>query len=95
MKHLFTDLWASIKKSPFLFLFLFIQIVITSLVFYTVLANYYWTDEQSGVAQIAWGDKEYFKMWRKMGTSFEDVRGIALSRYKEPMDPTSFILTVK
>ncbi|MBO5036316.1 MAG: ABC transporter permease [Clostridia bacterium] len=61
MKHLFTDLWASIRKSPFLFLFLFIQIVITSLVLYIVLANYYWIEEESNVAQIAWGDKEYIK----------------------------------
>ncbi|MBO5037817.1 MAG: hypothetical protein J6D42_12160 [Clostridia bacterium] len=88
MKHLFYDLWASIKKSPFLFIFLFVQIMITSLVLYTVLSNYYWTEEQSGVAQIAWGDKEYFKMWTKMGTSYNDVLGIMLSRYKEPMDPT-------
>ena len=65
MKHLFYDLWASIRKSPFLFLFLFIQIVITSLVLYTVLANYYWTDEQSGNAQIAWGDREYLKLFTK------------------------------
>ena len=88
MKHLFTDLWASIRKSPFLFIFLFVQIVITSLVLYTVLANYYWTEEQSNVAQIAWGDKEYFKMWMKLNTSFKDVEGIMSSRYKENMDPT-------
>ena len=87
MKHLFSDLWASIKKSPFLFLFLFIQIVITSLVFYTVLANYYWTDEQSGVAQIAWGDKEYFKLTQKMGIPFEEIEPIIFSMVREPMDP--------
>ena len=62
MKYLFSDLWANIKKSPFLFLFLFLQIVITSLVLYSALANYYWTEERSDSAQIAWGDKEYLKM---------------------------------
>jgi len=87
MKHLIYDLWASIKKSPFLFIFLFVQIVITSLVLYTVLANYYWTEEQSGVAQIAWGDKEYFKMWPKLGKHIY-IHPIISSRYKENMDPS-------
>ena len=87
MKHLFTDLWASIRKSPFLFIFLFVQIVITSLVLYTVLANYYWTEEQSGVAQIAWGDKEYFKMWGKMGT-MQERDAIDFSMIRDPMDPS-------
>ena len=46
MKYLFVDLWANIRKSPFLFLFLFIQIIITSMVLYSALANYYWTEER-------------------------------------------------
>ena len=63
MKHLFFDLWANIRKSPFLFLFLFIQVFITSLILYSVLANHYWVEERSGAAQISWGDKEYFKLF--------------------------------
>ncbi|MBO5298778.1 MAG: hypothetical protein J6B51_01695, partial [Clostridia bacterium] len=61
--------------------------MITSLVLYTVLANYYWTEDQSGVAQIAWGDKEYFKLTRKMGIPFEEIDPIIFSMVREPMDP--------
>ena len=62
MKYLISDTWQNIKKSPFLFLFMFIQIVITSLIVYITLANYYWTDDQSNAAQIAWGDKSYYRL---------------------------------
>ena len=82
MKHLFFDLWANIRKSPFLFLFLFFQIVITSLVLYTVLANYYWTDEQSGNAQIAWGDKEYLKLFSKSNVPSDIILPLVGSRIK-------------
>ncbi|MBE6896654.1 MAG: hypothetical protein E7477_06085, partial [Ruminococcaceae bacterium] len=79
MKHLFTDLWASIRKSPFLFLFLFIQIVITSLVLYIVLSNYYWIDERSNSAQIAWGDKEYFKLFTKSNAPIDKIMLLTFS----------------
>jgi len=79
MKHLFTDLWASIRKSPFLFLFLFIQIVITSLVLYIVLSNYYWIDERSNSAQIAWGDKEYLKLFTKANAPIDKIMLLTFS----------------
>ena len=65
MKYLLYDLWTNIKKSPFLFIFLFVQIAITSMIFYTVLANYYWIKEENQVAQVAWGDKEYAQLFPK------------------------------
>ena len=79
MRNIFLDLWYSIKKSPFLFLFIFIQIVITSLVLYNVLANYYWTEEQSGVAQIAWGDKDYLKLFQQMNVPYEKLGPLTFS----------------
>ncbi len=62
MKNIISDFWSSIRKSPFLFLFLFVQIIITSVVLYSTLANYYWTREQNNVAQISWGDNEYLRI---------------------------------
>ena len=85
MKHLFTDLWANIRKSPFLFLFLFIQIVITSLVLYIVLANYYWIEERSSSAQISWGDKEYLKLFTKDNAPIDEWLAISGSRI--PVSP--------
>lgn len=61
MKHIISDIWLGIRKSPFLFFFIFIQIVITSVVLYSMLATYYWTDERSNTTSITWGDKEYLK----------------------------------
>ncbi len=62
MRHAILDFLHSIRKSPFLFLFIFLQIVISTLITYIVVANYYWTEEESNVAQISWSDKEYGKM---------------------------------
>ncbi len=57
-----SDLWYSVKKFPFLFLFLFIQITVTSIVVYSMLANYNVIDEKNTSARITWGDNEYLKM---------------------------------
>ena len=62
MKIIISDIWLGIKKAPFLFFFIFIQIVITSVVLYSMLATFYWTEEQSVQAQITWGDNEYLKI---------------------------------
>ena len=80
MKHLFMDLWFSIKKAPVLFLFIFIQIVITSVILYSVIADCLWTDEQSGKAQITWGDMEYLKFTQNMFAPYEKTRPITFSR---------------
>jgi hypothetical protein len=69
MKNIFLDIWSGIKKSRFLFFFIFIQIVITSVVLYSMLATYYWTEEQSEKVQITWGDKEYLKVLPYMNSS--------------------------
>ena len=79
MKNMIADLWHSLKKSPFLFLFVFIQIVITSLILYSVLATYYWTEEQSAKAQITWGNKEYLKILSYMAAPQEKVLPIISS----------------
>ncbi|MBQ6172535.1 MAG: ABC transporter permease [Clostridia bacterium] len=77
MKHFIIDTWLNIRKSPFLFLFMFIQIVITSLIVYITLANYYWTRDQSNSAQIAWGDKSYFRLVFQLNVPY-DVRSSLL-----------------
>ena len=80
MKNIISDFWFGIKKSPFLFFFIFIQIVITSVVLYSMLATYFWTEEQSEKAQITWGDKEYLKLTQQTNASHDIITPITFSR---------------
>ena len=82
MKYLLYDLWTNIKKSPFLFIFLFVQIAITSMIFYTVLANYYWIKEENQIAQVAWGDKEYAQLFPKTNVSHYQRMALMFSSEK-------------
>ena len=86
MKHAILDFWHSIRKSPFLFLFIFIQIVITSMIVYIVLANFFWSDEMSGAAQIAWGDKEYVKLFTISNAPHETRLALTFSMPKFATD---------
>ena len=71
MKALFLDLFLGIRKSPFLFLFLFLQIVVSSVIIYSALANYSWIEMESNKAQISWGDKEYVRIDAKDSVFFD------------------------
>ncbi len=72
---LFTDLFYSIRKNPVLFIFIFIQIVITSFIVYSAMSYYHVTEEESNRAQIVWGDKEYVFVSGK-DSSFQTPEGI-------------------
>lgn len=72
---LLTDLFYSIRKNPVLFIFIFIQIVITSFIVYSAMSYYHVTEEESNRAQIVWGDKEYVFVSGK-DSSFQTPEGI-------------------
>ncbi len=95
MRSVFADIWSSLKKSPFLFLFLFVQIVITSLILYISIANYYWTEEANNTANIAWGNKEYYKLYNPVVMDDSDMEELfsfiwTPSYYTYMMDPDTY-----
>ncbi|MBQ6171651.1 MAG: ABC transporter permease [Clostridia bacterium] len=95
MRSVFADIWSSLKKSPFLFLFLFVQIVITSLILYISIANYYWTEEANNTANIAWGNKEYYKLYNPVVMDDSDMEELfsfiwTPSYYTYMMNPDTY-----
>lgn len=81
MKSIISDIWSGIKKSPFLFFFIFIQIVITSVVLYSMLATFYWTEEQTATAQTQLRDNEFLRPVSYPGAPNKIVRLVLSSVY--------------
>ncbi|MBQ6052390.1 MAG: ABC transporter permease [Clostridia bacterium] len=82
MKSIISDIWSGIKKSPFLFFFIFIQIVITSVVLYSMLATFYWTEEQTATAQTKLSDNEYLRCVSYPGIPGKIISLVLSSNYQ-------------